>query len=471
MRPSRKDLTAFIIKNRGKQFLSDAQLAKLQEAFKFATSIDFSKLDEYPLGDLEELYIDALWCYYREGRPLLSDKDFDQLKQTLYKMESAFPTLGREEVAFVEAAVNYYRGEPIMPDEEYEALKAKVRSSGKRKDVTAFLLYERGERFLDDEQFQTFKEEYTKLGLAPVNLDQCNLAQLEEMYIDAVWAYHKDGTQLLSDGQYKKLKEELQFQGSGFPTLRSYEVDFVKASLAYWRGEPVVDDEEWNAIKSKVQSESRRKDVTAFLLYSKGQEMLDAETFEKMKNEMQKLGLEVKKAGSKALEQTLSITSDQLKNDLGQVFFMVGALALLPTILCTLTVWALGLFLDFEFVPELEWTSVLTQEFVPFFALGGALGVLLTSRVMVFLDLQNPSILTGQCPSCDSEVKAFIGGENQPKEMEYRCSSCGCKMVLDTQRKVIDRAGLGAKIEGSQGESDFNKAWGSVKERTQVVTG
>ncbi|CAK0870413.1 unnamed protein product, partial [Prorocentrum cordatum] len=73
----------------------------------------------------------------------------------------------------------------------------------------------------------------------------------------------------------------------------------------------------------------------AFLLYSKGQETLDPETFDRMKGEMRKMGVEVQKAGSRALEQTLSITSDRLQNDLGEVDLILRV----PTDVG----WALGL--------------------------------------------------------------------------------------------------------------------------------
>ncbi|CAK0883636.1 unnamed protein product [Prorocentrum cordatum] len=95
------------------------------------------------------------------------------------------------------------------------------------------------------------------------------------MYIDTLWAYYNDGTQLLSDEQYNKLKEELAWQGSGFPQLRREEVEFVKASLAYHRGEPIATDEEWEQLKQNVLAvggNQKRTDVAAFLLYSKGAE-------------------------------------------------------------------------------------------------------------------------------------------------------------------------------------------------------
>mmetsp|Transcript_80101 Transcript_80101/g.248617 ORF Transcript_80101/g.248617 Transcript_80101/m.248617 type:complete len:676 (+) Transcript_80101:38-2065(+) len=460
----RKDVTAFLLNTRSTQYLNNKQLNKLQEAFVHATQIDFDKLDKYTLAELEELYIDSLWCYYREKRALLDNKSYDKLKQVLYKRESRFPTLQQSEVAFVEASIAYYRGEPLVSDEEYEAMKAEVKRLGTRKEVTAFLLYERGEQFLDSDQFAAMKDEYEKLGLTAVDIEACSLAQLEEMYVDAIWAYYKDGVQLLNDEQYDKLRQELQWQGSGFPTLSADEVDFVKASLAYWRGEPVASDEEWKELKRKVLADGKRKDVTAFLLYSKGQETLSPETFEEMKEEMAKLGVTVQKAGTKALEQTLSISSDELDNDIGQVALMITALAALPTIVCTVLAWSAGLFFDLEFVPEPDWGSLLTAEAIPLFGAGSFFGLLITWRLFVFLDLQNPEILVGVCPSCGSKVKTFSGGDNPAKEVAYSCKACGCKMVLDTQSRKIRSAGLGAKIEGESGAAfDWSQAWQNLK--------
>jgi len=466
----RKDVTAFILNARGKQFLDDAQMAKLKEAFTLATSLNFEKLDEYPMAELEELYIDALWCYYRERRALLSDKQYDALKKALYARDSRFPTLTQSEVAFVEASIAWYRGEPLVSDEEFDRMKAEVEKSGIRKEVTAFLLYERGEQFLSTEQFAAMKEEYTRLGISAVDLEQCNLAQMEEMYVDALWAYYKDGVQLLSDEQYDKLREELQWQGSGFPTLRREEVDFVKASISYWRGEPVATDKEWKELKAKVLADRKRKDVTAFLLYSKGSELLDPETFQEMSQEMAKLGVTVQKSGTKARELTLSITSDKLRNDIGQVLFMISALAAIPTTLCTALIWLVGIVVDFEFVPEAEWASVLSLEFIPLFAFGVLLGLAVTYRLFVFLDLQNPEILVGECPSCGSEVKLFSGGAEPQEEVPYSCKACGCNMVLNTKLRKIKSAGLGAKIEGDTGWGfDWAKAWSEIKSVSKQI--
>mmetsp|Transcript_51506 Transcript_51506/g.151829 ORF Transcript_51506/g.151829 Transcript_51506/m.151829 type:complete len:525 (-) Transcript_51506:308-1882(-) len=429
-------------------------------------TIDINKLEDYDLAKLEEVYIDSLYWYYKEGKAILNNKEYETLKQELYKRESAFPTLTRREVAFVEAAIAYYRGSPIMSDEEYTALKNEVQASGARKDVTAFLLYQRAETVLDDSQYQSMKGELEKLGIMAVDLDKCTLAQLEEMYVDVLWAYYHDGVELLTNDQYDKLKMELDFQASGFPSLRRYEIDFVKASIAFHSGAPVVSDEEWKELKEKVLAGGKRKDVTAFLLYSKGVEQLKPAEFEVMKDELAKMGVSVQKVGTKALQETISVTSDKLKNSLSEVIFMVSALAALPTIASTLVVWSIGLFLDFEFVPQYEWGAILTEEFIPLFAIGLVLGVAITNQMMNFLDLQNPSILCGECPSCSSEVKIFRGGAEPPAEVKSKCNECGCSMVLNTERRRITAAGVGTRFGPNDDDGfDFKKAWGNLKDR------
>lgn len=458
----RKDMTAVIMAERSKQFLNDEEMKKFEEAFYNAREYDFKNLDSYALADLEELYIDSLWCFYREKRALLSDEKFDTLKKVLYQKGSRFPTLKRFEVAFVEASIAWYRGEPLMSEEEFQELKAKVKASGKRKDVTAFLLYERGGQFLDAEQYAAMKEEYDRLGISAVNLEQCTVAQMEEMYVEALWAYYNDGKQLLSDAQFKTLKEELTWQGSGFPALRRNEIEFVKATLAYHRGEPLYTDEKWDELKAQIESEGMRPEVTAFLLYSKGQEVLDPETFDKMQEEMAKLGVTVQKAGSSALEQTINVTSGKLENDILQVFFMISALASVPTAIAINLVWAIGLAYDWSFVPPGDWGSILSVEFIPLFVIGIATGLLWTSWILEFLDLQNPEILVGNCPSCNNPIKLFSGGAAPQKNVNYSCENCGCKMVLDTEDRQITMAGASAEVRDTQ-SFDWKKAWDDVK--------
>ena len=63
----------------------------------------------------------------------------------------------------------------------------------------------------------------------------CSLADLELMYVDALWNYYNGGKFTLNDEDYDRLREELNWQGSGFPTLRLHEIGVQAAHLVFSR--------------------------------------------------------------------------------------------------------------------------------------------------------------------------------------------------------------------------------------------
>ena len=52
------------------------------------------------------------------------------------------------------------------------------------------------------------------------------------MYVDALWNYYNGGDFTLTDEQYDRLREELNWMGIRRPTLRRYEVQFVEAAMS-----------------------------------------------------------------------------------------------------------------------------------------------------------------------------------------------------------------------------------------------
>ena len=70
--------------------------------------------------------------------------------------------------------------------------------------------------------------------------------------------YYNDGKFTLSDGQYDRIREELNWQGSGFPTLRRDEIQFVQAAMAYSRGEKIMGDDEYEDLKRKIKRKRGR---------------------------------------------------------------------------------------------------------------------------------------------------------------------------------------------------------------------
>lgn len=257
--------------------------------------------------------------------------------------------------------------------------------------------------------------------------ETCSLADLEILYVDALWNYYNDGKFTLSDGQYDRIREELNWQGSGFPTLRRDEIQFVQAAMAYSRGEKIMGDDEYEDLKRKIKNEAgKRKDVTALLLYTKGQQLLDEAQFELMSEEMMKLGIDV---GMKGATCTLSQTPTTLENDASAVAKMYAALALVP--------FLVGLAPTIVF-------DVLGLHVPNGLALGFAttLAAILTYKLAEYTELNNAQILTGQCPCCEEPFKQLFSGENGGEtEMEHKCKVCGTTCSLNREKKLIVTSG------------------------------
>jgi len=253
----------------------------------------------------------------------------------------------------------------------------------------------------------------------------CSLADLEMMYVDALWNYYNGGKFTLSDEQYDRLREELNWQGSGFPTLRRYEIEFVQAAISYSRGEPIVDDAKYEELKRKVKAEGKRTDVTALLLYVKGRELLDEAEFELLSGDMQKLGIDI---GMRGATCTLSQTSTELSNDPASVASMYSALAIAPLAVGLAPSIVLGVF-------GVHLPSALS--------LGFALTVCaaLTYKLVNYTNLQNAEILRGACPCCEMPIKQFFGGEKPLEKFEHKCSACGTVCTLNRPKRLIETAG------------------------------
>jgi len=271
------------------------------------------------------------------------------------------------------------------------------------------------------------------------DIEKCSVAELQVLYVDALWNFYNGGKDKLSDAEFDRIKSELCWQGSGFPTLRRWEVEFVQASLAYYRGEPVVSDERYEELKQRVRESGKRKDVTAMLLYTKGQESLDEKQFAEFSDEMRQLGMDVCIQGNE-LQCSLSDTTDKLQNDLREVVTMYSALGLLPQTLA-LSAWAV-VSLIMGHGPEG------LSEFASGIPVAGFAAASVTAVLAKYLGLDRSEILKGTCPCCESEVKAFFG-PNTEMSQDVQCSTCSTSMTLDSGKGRITSAG-GFTYLGSQ---------------------
>jgi len=84
------------------------------------------------VAEKERIFLDALQSYYASGRQLLSDEDFDLLKEDLEWNGSKVVAVNRQESQYLAAMEAYLKGQPIMDDTEFDALKTDLKESGSK---------------------------------------------------------------------------------------------------------------------------------------------------------------------------------------------------------------------------------------------------------------------------------------------------------------------------------------------------
>eukprot|EP00285_Hemiselmis_virescens_P011672 CAMPEP_0173390158 /NCGR_PEP_ID=MMETSP1356-20130122/14327_1 /TAXON_ID=77927 ORGANISM="Hemiselmis virescens, Strain PCC157" /NCGR_SAMPLE_ID=MMETSP1356 /ASSEMBLY_ACC=CAM_ASM_000847 /LENGTH=329 /DNA_ID=CAMNT_0014347487 /DNA_START=11 /DNA_END=1000 /DNA_ORIENTATION=- len=75
----------------------------------------------------EKTYLDCCNSFYNDKKQMMSDSDFDQLKEDLAFSGSDLPLMNRMEVMFMVAANRYAEGNPIMSDDEFDNIRRKLK--------------------------------------------------------------------------------------------------------------------------------------------------------------------------------------------------------------------------------------------------------------------------------------------------------------------------------------------------------
>ncbi|KAK7330663.1 hypothetical protein VNO77_24861 [Canavalia gladiata] len=91
-------------------------------------SID--KKEKKSIGELEQEFLQALQAFYYEGKAIMSNEEFDNLKEELMWEGSSVVMLSSDEQKFLEASMAYVSGNPIMNDKEYDELKQRLKMEG-----------------------------------------------------------------------------------------------------------------------------------------------------------------------------------------------------------------------------------------------------------------------------------------------------------------------------------------------------
>lgn len=79
------------------------------------------------LGEKEQEYLDAQRAFYYDGKPTMSDEEFENLEQELLWQGSRVAVLSSTEQRFMEASRAHAEGKPILDDKAYDDLKKQLR--------------------------------------------------------------------------------------------------------------------------------------------------------------------------------------------------------------------------------------------------------------------------------------------------------------------------------------------------------
>lgn len=80
----------------------------------------------------ERVFLDSIQQYYFSGKSTLPDDQFDRLREDLSWEGSILVSLNRQETLFMNAAIAYRKGKPIISDPEYDELKRALKESNSK---------------------------------------------------------------------------------------------------------------------------------------------------------------------------------------------------------------------------------------------------------------------------------------------------------------------------------------------------
>lgn len=92
-------------------------------------SID-KKVRKKTLGEMEQEFLQALQSFYFDKEAIMSNEEFDNLKEELMWEGSSVVMLSPDEQKFLEASMAFAAGKKIMTDGEFDQLKLRLKQEG-----------------------------------------------------------------------------------------------------------------------------------------------------------------------------------------------------------------------------------------------------------------------------------------------------------------------------------------------------
>ncbi|KQK12005.1 PGR5-like protein 1A, chloroplastic [Brachypodium distachyon] len=82
------------------------------------------------IGEMEQEFLRALQSFYYDQKAIMSNEEFDNLKEELMWEGSSVVMLSADEQRLLEASMAYIAGNPIMTDAEFDQLKLRLKQDG-----------------------------------------------------------------------------------------------------------------------------------------------------------------------------------------------------------------------------------------------------------------------------------------------------------------------------------------------------
>lgn len=125
--------------------LSKQSKASIMRRNENSGKLDYGSISEFCLIDpdtkekilltreeKERIFLEAIQSYYYSGKSNLPDDQFDRLREDLVWEGSVLVTLNRQETLFMNAMVAYKNGKPILSDKEFDELKLSLKQTGSK---------------------------------------------------------------------------------------------------------------------------------------------------------------------------------------------------------------------------------------------------------------------------------------------------------------------------------------------------
>ncbi|KAK9801394.1 hypothetical protein WJX73_005958 [Symbiochloris irregularis] len=84
------------------------------------------------LGEKEQQFLNALASFYYDNEPVMTNEEFDNLKEELLWEGSSIAVLSPAEQRFMEASMAYTGGKGYLSDEDYDALKRELQDQNSK---------------------------------------------------------------------------------------------------------------------------------------------------------------------------------------------------------------------------------------------------------------------------------------------------------------------------------------------------